>query len=93
MIGIILMIASVVVGFGLLGGVAPLGQWKESIVIPENVAKSEFVVFVKIDGQTLSCNDAKIVSAPLDKIRIKKTDKCNCYGGVMNTSYEIMLAD
>lgn len=87
------MTLSIVLGLGLIGGAVPSGEWEESIIFPENVDKSEFVVFVKIENQTFSTTDAKIVTAPIDKIRLKQIDKCNSYGAILETQYEIILAD
>ena len=41
-----------VLGFGILGGAVPLGETTIEILMPDHVAKSEFMLFVNIEGKT-----------------------------------------
>ena len=90
---IMAIVASIGVGFGILGGLSPTGETKEQLVIPEQIAKSEFTVFAKIENTSIFSTDAKFVFSPIDKIMIKKEDFCNSYGFVYSTRYTFSLKD
>jgi len=92
-ISVMAIVASIAVGFGLLGGLVPTGETKEQLVIPEQISKSEFTVFAKIENTSIFSTDAKFVLSPIDKIMIKKEDSCNAYGFVLNTRYTFSLKD
>lgn len=92
-IGIVMVIASIILGFFLFGAILPTGGSKTNIIIPQDPSKGEFIVYAEIDGKTLFSKDAKIVAAPLDKIRIEKRSSLNSYGCAIEENYQIILAD
>ena len=92
-ISAVVVIFTVIIGFGLIGGLAPSGGKKTAIFIPDSVTKGEYEIFVKIEGNTLSTTDARLVATETDKIRVKKIMSLNSYGGVVENKFEIVLAD
>lgn len=90
--GIILLIISVLFGWGVLALVAPI-DYKESIIVPTEMANTKYTVFVKIEGQTLTTTDAKFVNATEGSLRVKKTVGINSYGREQVPSYELFVEE
>ena len=91
--GILFGLISSLFGFGMLCGAMPVGNSKTEIIMPENVAKTEFVLFVDVENKTISTKDSKMVKASIESVRVKKESHCNAYGGTLNAFYSIILAD
>lgn len=92
-IGIAMVVASIILGFFLFGAMLPTGGSKANIIIPQDPSKGEYIVYAEIDGKTLFSKDAKIVAAPINKIRIEKRSSLNSYGCSIKENYQIILAD
>ena len=53
MSSVMAIVVSIVIGFCILGGLAPTGETKEQLIIPEQISKSEFTVFAKIENTSI----------------------------------------
>jgi len=87
-------IVSLVLGFGIICGLMPVGKETYEILVPTEIAKSPARIFVKAGNEkTLETSDVTIYNANEKDIRVKRTDRHNAYGGKLDDSYEIVLDD
>lgn len=87
----LLLFADIIFGFGMM---ANAGAWcgeKTDILVPEEVAKSQYTLFVKCKGETLSSSDVKIFTAPESSIRVQSTQSFNAYSNVISIRKEIII--
>lgn len=91
-LGISVLVIDLLCGFLLCCNVATI-RTESSILIPDEIAKSQYTLYTKCDGQSLSSTEARFVMASNDTIRVKKTLHINSYGGVASTSYNLEVME
>jgi hypothetical protein len=91
--GLVALLLSLLFGFLVIGTNAPVKT--EETLRPLNsnyTARAQHVFFTKIDDQVVSSDQNEIVTSPLEKLRVKKEQKFNSYGYVIETKYYIITS-
>jgi hypothetical protein len=91
-LGLAILVLDGFFGFLLMCGCISVRD--ESVILPpDEIARSQYTLFVKCNGNQLNSTEAKFVMASNDVIRVKKTIGYNSYGGTCGTSYELFLQE
>lgn len=93
-LGFLWLFLDAIFGFGFLCNCVSIKE-QQSILIPEEVAKSQYTLYTKCEGLTLATSEAKFVMASNDLIRVKKTVSFNSYGLEIegDTKHELVIID
>ena len=93
LIGLVVLLLDAIFGFGITCG-AGIEKYEYSILLPDEVAKSQYTLFVKCEGVQLTSTEARLFMVSNDVIRVKKTIGLNAYGGRPELpSYELVVMD
>lgn len=91
--GIVLLIADIVLGFGLLCFAIPVGDSKITYLDPIEKAKTENTVFVKNpEGVTFESKIHSVYMA-YDNLKIKRTVRFNSWGTECQTIDELCVGE
>lgn len=90
--GAIALFITVLFGFGIMCGAIEVEK-KETILLPEEIMKGKYTLFVKVEGWEYTTTDARFVIPPENSIRIKKTINLNSYGKQISSNYELIIND
>ena len=91
-IGIAVIILDIVFGFFMVGNGISVKEQK-TILMPDEIAKSQYTLFVKCEGRQFESTEARFVMASNDLIRVEKKEGINSYNNVCETSYVLVLSD
>lgn len=91
-VGIVAFILDIVFGFLILCNSIEIRSEK-AILMPEEIAKSQYTVYVKCDGQSLSSTEARFVMASNDLIRVEKRISFNSYDKECAKEWTIVVVD
>ena len=90
--GIIAMVMIGIFGFFIGCNVTPI-KHNRTILMPDEIAKSQYTLFVKCEGRQFESTEARFVMASNDLIRVEKKEGINSYNNVCETSYVLVLSD
>ena len=84
----------ILLGFGMIANVGAWGGTQTEIIVPDEIAKSQYTMFVTCQGQTYQTSDIKLFTAPESSIRVIRAWDINAYGNKINfTRNELTLLE
>ena len=91
-VGTLIFILDLFFGFGMLANCVTIDTQK-SILQPDELAKSEYTLYVKCEGQSLNTTDHMFLIASNDLVRVEKILSFNSYGKISGTTYQLVVLD